>query len=75
MNGVRYREMITDFLWPEIGDMDLVNVWFQQDSATCDIANEQSLTSELVLQIWQKHFYVSYYEHKVCEKQNKNKNQ
>lgn len=70
INGVSYCEMITDFLWPEIGDMDLVNMWFQHDSATCHIANEQRLTSELVLQIWQKHFCVSYYQNKGCEKQN-----
>lgn len=40
VNGVRYREMITDFLWPEIEDMDLDDMWFQQDGATCHTANE-----------------------------------
>ena len=40
MNGVRYREMITDFLWPEIEDMDLDDMWFQQDGTTCHTAIE-----------------------------------
>ena len=38
--GVRYREMITDLLRPEIEDMNLDNMWFQQDGATCLTANE-----------------------------------
>ena len=37
---LRYREMITDFLWPEIEDMDLDDMWFQKDGATCHTANE-----------------------------------
>ena len=37
---LRYREMITDFLWPEIEYMDLDNMWFLQDGATCHTANE-----------------------------------
>lgn len=35
VNGERYRGMITDFLWPEIEDLDLGELWFQQDGATC----------------------------------------
>jgi len=40
VNGVRYREMITNFLWPELEDMDVDDMWFQQDGATCHTANE-----------------------------------
>lgn len=40
VNGVRYRNMITNFLWPELHDMDLENMWFQQDGATCHTGNE-----------------------------------
>ena len=40
VNGIRYREMITNFLWPEIEDMDLDDMWFQQDDATCHTDNE-----------------------------------
>jgi hypothetical protein len=36
----RYRAMITDFLWPELDDMDVDNLWFQQDGATCHTADE-----------------------------------
>lgn len=40
MNGLRYREMINDFLWPELDGIDLDNVYFQQDGATCHTSNE-----------------------------------
>lgn len=40
VNGIRYREMITNFLWHEIGDMDVDGIWFQQDGATCHSAKE-----------------------------------
>ncbi|XP_075149032.1 uncharacterized protein LOC142222665 isoform X2 [Haematobia irritans] len=39
VNGVRYREMITNFLGPELEDMDVDDMWFQQDGATCHTAN------------------------------------
>lgn len=33
----RYRPMITDYFWHEIGDIVVVNkMWFQQDGVTCD---------------------------------------
>ena len=35
MNGGRYRAIIRDCFWPELKGMDLRNVWFQQDGATC----------------------------------------
>ena len=31
--------MITNFLWPELNGMDVEDVWFQQDGATCHSAN------------------------------------
>lgn len=34
VNGVRYREMLTDFLWLRLDDLDLDELWFQQDDAT-----------------------------------------
>ena len=40
VNGVRYREMITNFLWHELEGMDVDDMWFQQDGATCHTANE-----------------------------------
>lgn len=40
VTGVRYREMITTFLWPELDDMNVDDMWFQQDGATCHTANE-----------------------------------
>ncbi|XP_065368973.1 uncharacterized protein LOC135961402 [Calliphora vicina] len=30
----RYRSMITEYFWPQLDDMDLEDMWFQQDSAT-----------------------------------------
>lgn len=38
VNGDRYRSMITDFFWPQLEDVDITNMWFQQDGATCHTA-------------------------------------
>lgn len=40
VNGLRYRAMINDFLWPELEDIDVDDVYFQQDGATCHTSNE-----------------------------------
>lgn len=40
VNGERYRTMLTDFFWPQINGMDLGNMWFQQDGATCHTARD-----------------------------------
>ena len=39
INGERYRDMLAEFLWPKLDDMDLTDVWFQQDGATCHTSN------------------------------------
>lgn len=35
MKGVRYHDMITCYLLPEIKARDLDDIWFQQKGATC----------------------------------------
>lgn len=40
VNGVRYKAMINQFLFPKIDDLDADDIWFQQDGATCHTANE-----------------------------------
>ena len=40
VNGERYRKMLTEFLWPELDEIDISNMWFQQDGAPCHTANE-----------------------------------
>ncbi|QQP36291.1 Transposable element Tc3 transposase [Caligus rogercresseyi] len=40
VNGERYRAMITDFFLPQLAELNLVNMWFQQDGATCHTARE-----------------------------------
>ena len=35
LNVLRYRTMINEFLWPELEDVDVDGVYFQQDAATC----------------------------------------
>ena len=40
VNGVHYRNMITEFLWPQLDGMDMEGMWFQQDGATCHTACE-----------------------------------
>lgn len=38
MNGDRYRNIICNFFWPILDDMDTGEMWFQQDGATCHTA-------------------------------------
>jgi hypothetical protein len=45
VNGVRYRDMITEFLWPQLDGMDMEDTWYQQDGATCHTARQ---TTELL---------------------------
>ncbi|QQP51386.1 Transposable element Tc3 transposase, partial [Caligus rogercresseyi] len=40
VNGERYRAMIHDFFLPQLAELNLVNMWFQQDGATCHTARE-----------------------------------
>ena len=40
VNGLRYRTMINEFLWPELEDMDVGDVYLQQDGATCHTSSE-----------------------------------
>lgn len=40
VSGVRYREMLTNFFFEQINDLDVGDIWFQQDGATCHTANE-----------------------------------
>lgn len=39
VNGECYRTMITDFFWPTLNDMDVDDMWFQRDGATCHTAD------------------------------------
>ena len=40
MNELRHRTMINEFLWAELEDMDVHDVYFQQDGATCHTSGE-----------------------------------
>ena len=35
VNGLRYQTTINKILWPELEDMDVDDVYFHQDGATC----------------------------------------
>lgn len=35
VNGDRYRAILTNFLWPQIDAINVDDLWFQQDGATC----------------------------------------
>lgn len=39
VTGERYRAMIVNFLWPQLNAIDVEDLWFQQDGATCHTAN------------------------------------
>ena len=40
VNGLRHRIMIYEFLWSELEDMDVDDVYLQQDGATCHTIGE-----------------------------------
>ena len=40
MNGLRYRSIINEFLWPELEDMDVDDVYLQPNNATCHTSGE-----------------------------------
>ena len=40
VNGACYRGTINDFFVPEFEDVDVDDLWFQQDGATCHTPNE-----------------------------------
>ena len=44
VNGNRYRSMIKYYFWSQL-DMDLEDMWFQQDGATSHTANVYSIFS------------------------------
>jgi hypothetical protein len=43
--GIPIRNMIMEFLWPQLDVMEMEDMWFQHDSATCHTAHE---TTELL---------------------------
>jgi hypothetical protein len=40
LNGVRYRNIIMELLWPQLDGMETEDMWFQQDGASCHTARE-----------------------------------
>ncbi|EFN77407.1 hypothetical protein EAI_14538, partial [Harpegnathos saltator] len=40
VNGFRYRNMIIQFFVPKLQDIDVDDMWFQQDGAKCHTARE-----------------------------------
>ena len=38
VNGDRYRVILNEFLFTKIEEENICNIWFQQDDATCNIA-------------------------------------
>ena len=37
-NGERYRAMLQDYLWPKLDELNINDMWFQQDGATSHTA-------------------------------------
>ena len=46
VDGVRYREMLTKFLWPELDVIDVEDMFFQQDGRTCHTAGETMMLQQ-----------------------------
>ena len=45
VNGERYCTMLEDYLWPELDELDINDMWFQQDGATSQTAR---ITTDLL---------------------------
>ena len=45
----RYRAMLNEFLFTNIEEQDIDNIWFQQDGATCH-------TAEATVDVWHPDF-------------------
>ena len=41
MNGVRYSNMITTFLWPQLDGMDMEDMWFHQEGEPVTLRAKQ----------------------------------
>ena len=39
VNENRYPSIITEYFWPQLDDMDLEDMWYQQEGATSHTAN------------------------------------
>ena len=53
VNGERQRELISNFFWPKMQELDLHVMWFQQDAATCHTAR---VTKDLLRGKFGEHF-------------------
>ena len=53
VNGERYREMISNFFLPKMQELDLHDMCFQQDGATCHTAR---ITMDLLRGEFGEHF-------------------
>ena len=40
MNSERFRVMLTEFLWPKLTELNVNELWLQQDGATSHISHE-----------------------------------
>ena len=53
VNGERFREIISNFFLPKMQELDLHEMWFQQDGATCHTAR---VTLHLLRGEFSQHF-------------------
>ena len=51
VNRDRYRAMLNEFLFTKIEEEDIGNIWFQQEGATCHIANLHSMFCAMFMKI------------------------
>lgn len=42
VNGGRYRNILQEFFWYQLEDMEFIELWFQQEGATCHTANDST---------------------------------
>ena len=48
VNGERYRAMLEDYLWPESDEIEINDMWFQQDGATSHTAPKSTMKIQVI---------------------------
>ena len=57
VNGDRYQAMLNKFLFTQIEEEDIGNIWFQQDGATCHTVES---TLDVLLPVFEDHIIMSF---------------
>lgn len=64
VNGKRYRSMITKFLGPQLEEVDVNNIWCQQDFVSPSTCNNRSIAKK----VWRFDYFKHMWHWKASQK-------